>query len=212
MKFVHKDPEKVWSEFQALEQLTDFQLEQFKRYEAFLSQSNKEFNLTAITELTGIVRQHFSDSLALRKFVDLSTIKTIADVGTGAGFPAIPLKIIFPHLSVILIEVTTKKRDFLADLIDILELKDVQLCAYDWRTFLRTTEYDVDFFVTRAALGEQELCRAFKPGCRYKCATIVYWISAEWECEPKESVFIKKIESYKLGPKQRKLAFLGLKV
>lgn len=210
MKHKQKQPDLIWMHFQEQEQLSDEQLRQFQYYEAFLSRCNQEFNLTALTELSGIVRQHFSDSLMLRKYIDFSKITTIADIGTGAGFPAIPLKILYPHLSVILIEVTRKKQQFLKELIEILNLDKVEICGYDWRTFLRVTDYPVDLFVTRAAIDDTELCRAFKPACRYKQATLVYWASDMWESHPRAASFIKKTEYYKLGTKRRKFIFFGL--
>jgi 16S rRNA (guanine527-N7)-methyltransferase len=209
MKVRLKPEEKVWSDFQELEKLTDQQVELFKMYERYLSKCNEEFNLTAIKDLSGIVRQHFQDSLALSKFVDLSTIKTICDIGTGAGFPAIPLKILFPHLRVILIEVTKKKVQFLTDLVNLLELSNVEVCELDWRTFLRKTEFEIDLFVTRAAIDELELARAFKPACFYNKSTIVYWATQEWESHPKVHNLVKRTESYKLGHKHRKLVFLA---
>ena len=210
MKNRQKLPEQVWNLFQEQEQLTDQQVKQFQCYEEFLSKNNQEFNLTAIIDLSGIVRQHFTDSMAIRKFFDFSKITTIADIGTGAGFPAIPLKILFPHLSVVLIEVTRKKRQFLAELIELLAIENVEICEFDWRTFLRITEFPVDLFVTKAALDVSELCRAFKPSCRYKQATIIYWASEAWEPDLKIVPFIRTIESYKLGAKRRQLIFFGL--
>lgn len=210
MKVRVKAPEKVWQDFYDDERLTDEQFAQFQRYEAFLSQKNKEFNLTAIIELTAIVRQHFMDSLSLRKFVDLKSMETIVDVGAGAGFPLIPLKIMFPHLKIVLIEVTRKKAEFLQDLIKLLELTDVEIYTHDWRTFLRKTDYKVDLFVTRAALHDLELCRAFKPSSPYKNTTIVYWASQDWMPDEKAEMYVQKMENYKLGSRNRSLVFLGL--
>ena len=209
MKIRVKPEEKVWADFQEQEKLTEQQVELFKMYERYLSKCNAEFNLTAIKELSGIVRQHFQDSLSLAKFVDLNKVKTICDIGTGAGFPAIPLKIVFPHLKMILIEVTKKKVQFLTDLINLLELKDVEVCELDWRTFLRKTEFEIDLFVTRAAIDELELYRAFKPACFYNKSTIVYWAAQEWECHPKAKNLVRNVENYKLGNKHRKLVFLS---
>jgi 16S rRNA (guanine(527)-N(7))-methyltransferase RsmG len=206
-----KPVEKIWSDFQEEEKLSERQLEQFQKYATHLMQRNQEFNLTAITELTGVVRQHFHDSLALRKFVDLSVIKKLCDIGTGAGFPAIPLKILYPHLNILLIEVTQKKQLFLREVIALLELENVDIYELDWRTFVRTTELDVDLFVTRAALDEAELSRAFRSNCVYKDVPIVYWVATDWQPEPKFADLVTRIESYKLGHKQRKLAFLGSK-
>ena len=201
----------IWAEFARDHDLTEQQEIQFQRYEQFMSEKNKVMNLTAITDLAGIVRNHFADSLAVQKFYDFSKPGlTICDVGTGAGFPLIPLKIMYPNLSLLLIEVTRKKREYLEELCKVLEFDDkVEIYSLDWRTFLRTTDYPVDLFVTRAALGEVELCRAFKPSSPYRTKQIIYWVSEEWQADVKCIEFVKKQVAYKLGVKRRKLAFLG---
>ena len=210
MKVKRKPAELVWEQFKKDENLSDLELEKFQKYESFLRENNEDFNLTALTETAGIVRQHFVDSLALKRVFDLNKVKAIADIGTGGGFPSIPLKILYPHLKVILIEVTKKKQRFLLDLMDLLHLDMVSVCGYDWRTFLRITDFDVDLFVTKAALAERELCRAFKPSCFYNEVPIVYWVGNPWEPDPKVEGFVKKVEPYKLSRKHRGLAFLGL--
>jgi 16S rRNA (guanine(527)-N(7))-methyltransferase RsmG len=211
MKIRQKPAEQVWIAFQQEFNLSNRQLAQFQRYEELLSLRNKEFNLTAIRELSGIVRQHFIDSLELKNALDLTTITTICDIGTGAGFPALPLKILYPHLRVILIEVTKKKQLFLREIIDQLSLDHVEIYEHDWRTFIRTTEYSVDVFVTRAAIDELELCKAFRPACFYKNASIVYWVTDSWEPHKKitELNLIRKYMPYRLGHKKRQLVFLG---
>lgn len=210
MKIRQKPPEKVWEEFGKNENLTEEQLAKFQKYANYLLECNQLFNLTAITDLSGVVRQHFQDSMALAKCIDLTAIKSIADIGTGGGFPGIPLKIMYPHLNVVLMEVTKKKQDFLADIVKILELEGVTICGLDWRTFLRTTKFDVDMFVTRAALNDLELSRLFKPGCVYNKATLVYWASKDWEPHVKIEPAISRIESYRLGNKDRRLVFMCL--
>lgn len=209
MKTIRQKPaERVWADLQESLGLSDQTLGQFQQYAELLMQRNQEINLTAIEDLSGIVRQHFLDSVALRDAVDMTKVTTICDVGTGAGFPALPLKILFPHLKVILIEVTKKKQQFLADVIKALGLDDVQLCDMDWRTFLRTTQHDIDLFVTRAALDEVELCRAFRASCPYRNATVVYWVTDLWEPDQKVTPYLSQLVPYKLGKKLRKLAFL----
>ncbi len=212
MKLRLKPADRIWEDFQQEFGLSDRQLAQFQRYEEILSQRNQEFNLTAITDLSGIVRQHFADSLALKSFMDLTTVNTICDIGTGAGFPALPLKIMFPHLNVVLIEVTKKKQQFLIEVIEQLGLENIEIYDCDWRTFLRITEYPVDVFVTRAAIDELELCKAFRPACFYNKSTIVYWVTDPWEPHKKlvGMNLIRKYEQYKLAHKKRQLAFLGL--
>jgi len=211
MKKIRQKPaEKVWLDFQKNENLSEEQLEKFKKYEAILSEWNQEINLTAIKDLPGIIRQHFVDSLVLRQFMDLKKVKSIVDVGAGAGFPALPLKIVFPHLNILLIEVKRKKQKFLKALIEELELKDVEICDLDWRTFLRTTEGEIDLFVTRATFDEVELCRMFRSNSVYNKSKLVYWVSQEWEPESKVEKYLKEIKEYKLGKKVRKLSFWSI--
>ena len=209
MKTLRQKPaEKVWADFQAELGLSDQQCEQFQKYAELLMARNQEINLTAIDDLSGIVRQHFIDSLALRNAIDLRTITSLCDVGSGAGFPGLPLKIMFPHLKVTLIEVTKKKQLFLTEVIQALCLENVEVCDLDWRTFLRTTEYAIDLFVSRAALDEVELARAFRASCHYRNATVVYWVTDLWEVSLKIASYVKQLVVYKLGKKMRKLAFL----
>ncbi len=205
-----KPADKIWKDFTDSEQLTKDQQEQFEQYANLLQEWNKEMNLTAITDLSGIVRQHFQDSLALRAVHDLTAITSMADIGAGAGFPALPLKIIYPELKLFLIEVTKKKQRFLTEVIERLGLENVEIIDLDWRTFLRTAEFEVDLFVTRAALADLELIRMFKPACRYKESMLIYWASAEWEPHKKAVPFIKKEIAYRLGKKDRRFILFGL--
>ncbi len=209
MKERVRNEEKVWTEFSELCSPTPQQLDMFRRYADYLLERNESFNLTALTDVSSVVRYHFMDSIALRNFVDLSAVSSIADIGTGAGFPAIPLKIMFPHLKVVLIEVTHKKQEFLQEVIRILGLTDIEVCGHDWRTFLRTTHFNVDYFVTRAALDDLELSRMFKPACVYNKAQLVYWVSKEWEVHAKMAPHLKKLEHYRVGNKDRRLAFFS---
>jgi 16S rRNA (guanine527-N7)-methyltransferase len=204
-----KPPERVWSDFVAQEQLTDEQLEKFQQYEALLSEWNRSMNLTAIRGLSETVHRHFSDSLILRKFLDLSKVQLIADVGSGAGFPGIPLKIMLPHLGMILIEVSKKKQKFLRAVIAALGLEKIEVCDIDWRTFLRKTESEVEYFLARASLDPVELCRVFKPGCFYKNSKIVYWATEEWEPENFIEKFVQQEFAYTMKRKKRKLVLLG---
>lgn len=203
-----KPIEKVWLEFKEKENLTNQQVEQFQLYEKLLFEWNQKINLTAITNIAGVVRQHFRDSLILRKFIDLNEINSLADIGAGPGFPAIPLKIIYPHLKVYLIEVNNKKQKFLNAIINNLNLENTEVIDIDWRTFLRKTEINIDIFVTRAALNELELIRMFKPACFYKDSTLIYWASNEWDAHKKAITFIKDRKTYTLGHKERQLIFM----
>ena len=209
-KLREKPPERVWEDFKEQESLTDVQLDQFKKYEALLSEWNKTMNLTAISGLSSVVLRHFVDSLALCKFFDVSSFGLVVDVGSGGGFPGLPLKIMFPDLPMILIEVSKKKQRFLHAVIAALELEEIEVCGLDWRTFLRTTKSDVKYVLARASLGPLELCRMLKPGCTYKNANIIYWASEDWQPDPLIEKFFKRELFYKLKRKTRKLVLMGL--
>lgn len=200
--------QSLWQAFVQSESLTLEQRTLFERYYDILMAENEKFNLTAITSLKKVLSLHFSDSLALRKHLELSKISTIADVGSGAGLPALPLKIIYPDLNMILIEVTHKKRLFLEKVIEMLDLSSIEICPLDWRTFLRTTEGEIDLFTSRATLHEVELCRLFRQTSHYRNATLVYWASSHWQADKKAETYIERIETYALGNIERKLVFL----
>jgi 16S rRNA (guanine527-N7)-methyltransferase len=192
--------------------LTIHQTNQLQRYVELLIEWNKKFNLTAITDPTAIITYHFDDSLAVAQHIDFKTIQTIADIGTGAGFPAIPLKVLFPHLKVILIEVNNKKRSFLAHITQELELDNIIIYSDDWRTFLRTNDHAIDYFFARASLQPEELVRLFKPASAYKNATLIYWASQQWKPKKIEAPFINKEILYTLDTIQRKFIFFQQKI
>lgn len=199
----------MWRNFVSEHKLNQTQSDQFARYLKMLQQHNELINLTAITETDNIIASHFQDSLALSKFVDCNSLAMIADVGTGGGFPGIPLKIAFPHLKVILIEVTKKKIEFLNLVIDTLELTDIQVHDMDWRTFIRKTDYPIDLFVSRASLHTDELMRMFKENCVYKTRQLVYWASQDWKLTPLEQPYFVKEVSYVIKQKKRRLIFFA---
>lgn len=105
--------------------LNDSQIEQFLIYYEMLYERNKVVNLTAISEYEDVLRKHFVDSVCLVKACELSTGMSLIDVGTGAGFPGLALKIAFPELKVTLLDSLNKRVLFLNDVIRELGLKDV---------------------------------------------------------------------------------------
>lgn len=106
--------------------LNDSQIDQFLIYYEMLSDRNKVMNLTAISEYEDVLKKHFVDSLCLVKACDLSKGMTLIDIGTGAGFPGLALKVAFPELKVTLLDSLNKRIDFLNDVISELCLKDVE--------------------------------------------------------------------------------------
>lgn len=201
------DTSPTWTQFTAKYALSPKQIGQFERYLELLIEWNAKFNLTAITDPDAITTAHFDDSLALAQHIDFLSIQTTADVGTGAGFPGLPLKILFPHVHMVLIEVNGKKRSFLEHVAGQLGLHNITIYPLDWRTFLRTSEHNIDYFFARASLQPEELVRVFKPSCAYKDATLVYWASRHWAPNKLEAAFVEKEIVYKLDDIERKFVF-----
>ena len=107
-------------------QISDNQIQQFLDYYEMLIETNKVMNLTAITDFDEVMVKHFIDSLLVVKSTDMNKYDTLIDVGTGAGFPGIPIKIMFPHLKVTLLDSLNKRLKFLNEVIDKLSLSDIE--------------------------------------------------------------------------------------
>ena len=109
--------------------LTERQREQFDRYYELLVERNKVMNLTGITDYDEVNLKHFTDSLTIVRLKDMSKISTLIDVGTGAGFPGIPIKIAFPHIKIVLLDSLNKRLKFLDDVIRELDLEEMIIKA-----------------------------------------------------------------------------------
>lgn len=198
--------EAAWQNLVKKYNLSLTQLEQFKLYLKELILWNKKFNITAIVDEIEVINYHFKDSLALAQFIDLSNLNTIADVGSGGGFPGLPLKILYPHLKLVLIEVNGKKVEFLQNLTSTLGLSEVIVTQIDWRAFIREHPMAVDLFCARASLQVEELVRIFKPGCAYKNSQLVYWAAQGWE-PAHLAPLVGRVCKYGVGNRERQLIF-----
>ena len=130
--------------------LNTTQVEQFNKYYNFLIEENKKYNLTAITDRKEVYIKHFYDSIAACFVLDFLQINSYCDIGSGGGFPVIPLKIVFPHLNLTIIEPTRKKIDFLQKLCELLQLNDIEFVNQRAEDFIGKRRECFDLVSARA--------------------------------------------------------------
>lgn len=121
IQFIKENIEKMNIE------ISEKQCNQFLKYYEMLVETNKVMNLTGITDFKEVVTKHFVDSISLVKSINVNNYENMIDVGTGAGFPGIPIKIMFPKLKIILIDSLNKRINFLNEVISDIQLNEIEL-------------------------------------------------------------------------------------
>lgn len=156
--------------------LTKEQIEQFLIYYEFLTERNQVMNLTAITEYEEVVQKHFVDSLSIVKVYDMNQCSSLIDVGTGAGFPGVPLKIAYPHLKVVLLDSLNKRVQFLNELIDKFQCENMAAIHGRAEDYGKQKEYreQFDLCVSRAVANLASLSEYCLPFVKVKGAFISY--------------------------------------
>lgn len=136
--------------------INDTQMKQFQTYFEFLVEYNNITNLTRITEKDEVYYKHFYDSLTMASTINMNDIQSLCDMGSGAGFPSIPLKIIYPHLNITIVDSLNKRIIFLQKLMDKLGIDKVNLVHDRVEQYALTHQEQFDV-VTARALGSLSL-------------------------------------------------------
>lgn len=182
--------------------LSEKQIKQFQIYYEMLIEKNKVMNLTAITEFDEVVEKHFLDSISLIRAKNLNQTISVLDLGTGAGFPGIPLKIVFPELKVTLADSLNKRVLFLQEVIDTLELKDIEAIHGRAEDLARDKKYreQFDLCVSRAVANLSTLTEYCIPFVKLDGEFISY---KSGDCE--EEVTSAKSAIFLLGGKVKEI-------
>ena len=197
--------------------LTDVQAEQFLEYYRRLIETNRVMNLTAITEFEDVVEKHFLDSVLAARYFDFSSAQSLIDVGTGAGFPGIPLKILYPQLQVVLLDSLRKRVDFLREIVDNLKLCSVEAVHGRAEEIGRDARFreSFDVCVSRAVANLSTLSEYCTPFLKTGGVFISYKSGTADEEAEKAAGAIKKLgcrrvktEKYSLGEAGRSLIFI----
>lgn len=169
--------------------IDDKKIIQFEEYSRLLKEWNEKINLTAITDDDGIAIKHFLDCVLLLKYIDIPKNSCVADIGTGAGFPGVPIKIMRDDISLCLIDSLNKRIKFLGEVTENLGLKDVKLIHSRAEDLARDKEYreKYDFVISRAVADLSVLCEYCLP--YIKCGgTFIALKSSEIEEEVKSAM------------------------
>ncbi len=151
-------------------ELNEYQLDQFDKYYNLLVEWNKKMNLTAITEKEDVYLKHFFDSISSSFHFDFTQVESVCDVGAGAGFPSIPLKICYPHLSITIVDSLNKRITFLENLANELNLDNVNFVHSRAEDFGQNKEHRemYDVVTARAVARTNVLSEYCLPLCKIK--------------------------------------------
>ncbi len=197
---------------------TSYQMEQLDYFYELLIKKNEVMNLTAITEYNEFLLKHIADSLSILRYHKFQEEEKVLDLGTGAGFPGIPLKIFFPQTEMTLVDSVNKKLEFVSIVCEELGLNNVFVCHGRAEDLAHNVEFRgaYDYCVSRAVAGLPvltELALGFvkKGGCfaAYKTAAVDEELEAAKNAIREMGGRIRKVEKFTLGTEyQRSIVFI----
>lgn len=170
--------------------LSTHQLEQFEQYYKTLVEWNEKMNLTGITERDQVYLKHFYDSLSVAFNYDMGKVKSLADIGSGAGFPSIPLKIAFPHLQVTIVDSLNKRILFLKEIVSQLDLANMDCVHGRAEDIARLPRYRDHFdLVTARAVAKLQVLNEFCLPFTKSGGTFIAMKGSEVDDEIKDSSY-----------------------
>lgn len=174
-------------------EITQLQLAQLDKYYELLIEWNKKINLTRITEKEEVYLKHFYDSITLIKAIDLTKNLEVCDIGTGAGFPGIVLKIIFPNLKLTLVDSLNKRIEFLKIVIKELNLKQIEVIHQRAEEYSKENKNKYDLVTARAVSKLNIISEICIPAVKINGYFIA--MKAQIEEETKDTTFLNKLNS-----------------
>lgn len=173
--------------------LTETQLNQLEKYYKLLIEWNEKINLTRIIEKKDVYLKHFYDSITLIKAIDLNQDLEVCDLGTGAGFPGIVLKIVFPKLNITLVDALNKRIEFLKLVIKELNLENIIAIHERGEEFIKNNRNRFDLITCRAVAKLNVISEICIPGVKVNGNFIP--MKAQIEEEIRDKKFIEKLNS-----------------
>lgn len=174
--------------------LSDKQLNQLDKYYNLLKEWNEKINLTRIIEEKDVYLKHFYDSISLYKAYDLQQNLTLCDIGTGAGFPGMVLKIVFPSLSITLVDSLLKRINFLNVVIKELELEDIKAIHTRGEDYAKNNREKFDIVSSRAVANLSTLSEIAIPLVKINGYFIAMKANCEEEIKDAKNI-LKKLDS-----------------
>lgn len=175
-------------------ELTSQQLEKLNQFYELLISWNQKMNLTRITEKEDVYLKHFYDSLTLSKVIDLNQDLTLCDVGSGAGFPGIVLKICFPNLKITLLDSLQKRVNYLNEIIKELDLKNIEAIHTRAEDYAKQNREKFDIVTARAVANLKILSELCIPMVKVNGLFIAMKANIEEEIENSTEI-LKKLDS-----------------